>query len=128
MRYLTAAEIVAIHDRIIEQVGGVYGMRDIDVLEYASTRPATVLGNKEMFGTVFEKAACYMDSIAARHPFADGNKRTSVAVASVFLRANGITVDLQDINAIESFVLHVAQKQIELHDIASWLQAHSRSV
>ena len=37
-------------------------------------------------------AAAYLFHIARNHPFIDGNKRTALACALVFLRLNGIRI------------------------------------
>jgi len=44
--------------------------------------------------TLFDQAAAYAFHICQNHPFIDGNKRTALACALVFLDLNG--VELQD--------------------------------
>lgn len=126
MRYLTAQEILAIHDRLIAQIGGSLGVRDENLLNSIAERPKTSFGGKEQFPTVFLKAAAYLEALATYHVFVDGNKRTSAIVAEVFLRANGFELPVFEIEEAESFIIAAAQRQKSLEEIASWLLKNSR--
>lgn len=44
---------------------------------------------KELYPDVFLKAAALLDSLINNHPFVDGNKRTGITAAALFLQANG---------------------------------------
>ena len=65
-----------------------------------------------------------MDSLIRNHPFVDGNKRTGIAAAALFLHRNGwhLTVTNAD---LEAFALHVVLSSPEIPEIATWLQTHS---
>lgn len=125
MRYLTAQEILAIHDRLIEQIGGALGVRDENLLNSIAERPKTSFGHKEQFTTVFLKAAAYLEAIAIYHVFIDGNKRTSTVAAEVFLRANGYELAVFEVGEAENCILSVAQHQKSLEEIATWLEKNS---
>lgn len=122
MRYLTAEEILAIHDRLIETIGGSLGVREENLLRSIAERPKTAFGGQEQFPTPFLKAAAYMEAIATYHVFVDGNKRTSITVAQIFLRANGFEILSLSIDESEAFILAVAQRQHKLEIIAAWLE------
>ena len=124
MRYLRTEEILAIHDRIVEETGGIFGVRDLNALEYVAHRPQTSIGGTEMFPGVFRKATAYLEAIATGHPFSDGNKRTALTTASVFLSLNGYMIDLSDVSEAEEFMVRAAQKLVPPEDIASWLEKH----
>ena len=89
IRYISAVEILAMHDRIIDGIGGIRGVRDENLLQSAAMRPQAAFGGADMFPDLFTKAAAYLESIAALHPFSDGNKRTAITTASAFLHENG---------------------------------------
>src|SRR3989344_4995389 len=89
MEYLSTADILAIHDRVIEETGGMLGVREENLLQSIAHRPKTTFGGTEQFPNVFTKAAIYLESIATYHVFLDGNKRTALSAAAVFLRLNG---------------------------------------
>ncbi len=124
MRYLSVAEILAIHNRILEETRGGGGVRDENLLHSISERPKASFGGTEQFPTLFLKAAAYVESIATYHVFVDGNKRTAIVVASVFLASNKYKITLS-IEETETFILAVAQKQIPLEEIAAWLEKNS---
>ena len=120
MQYLTAEEIVAIHDRVLEETPGSFGVRDENLLHSIAERPKTSSGGEEQFPTLFLKAAVYLESLATYHVFVDGNKRTAITVVGVFLHINAYELEL-DIEKTEEFILAAAQKQISLTEIAEWL-------
>jgi len=126
MRYLTAEEILAIHDKLIEQIGGSFGVREENLLRSIAERPKTAFGGQEQFPTPFIKAAVYLESIATYHVFIDGNKRTALTVAHLFLVANGFKVSALPIENSEQFILAVAQNQKTLAEIAAWLETNSK--
>ncbi|MEK7480359.1 MAG: type II toxin-antitoxin system death-on-curing family toxin [Patescibacteria group bacterium] len=125
MQYLSAADIVGVHDRIIEETGGMLGVREENLLQSIAERPKTSFGGVEQFPEVFTKAAVYLESIATYHVFLDGNKRTALTAAAVFLLLNGYESTLP-IEESETFTLAAAQKQKTLDEIATWLKKHSR--
>ncbi|OGG49235.1 hypothetical protein A2704_03735 [Candidatus Kaiserbacteria bacterium RIFCSPHIGHO2_01_FULL_54_36b] len=126
MRYLTAAEIVAIHDKVIEETGkGLPGVRDEHLLKSLAERPRASFGGTEQYKTIFEKAAALLEAIATYHVFLDCNKRTAVGATTVFLNVNGYDIKLP-IDESEEFILAVAQKQKTILEIAAWLEARSQ--
>ena len=127
MQYLSAADLLAIHDRVIEETGGMVGVRESGLLQSIAHPPQTSLGGVEQFPDICTKAAIYLESIATYHVFLDGNKRTSLAAATVFLNLNGFTTSFP-IDESEEFVLAAAQRQRSLEDIAAWLKKHSKKI
>ncbi len=127
MRYLSAEEILAIHDRIVETIGGSLGVRDERLLRSLTERPKTSFGEQEQFPTIFLKAAVLLEAIATYHVFVDGNKRTALAAAHIFLASNGYAVPALPIEDSEEFLLAAAQKQTTLEEIADWLERNSKN-
>ena len=125
MQYLTAEEIVAIHDRVLEETPGSFGVRDENLLRSIAEKPRASFGGAEQFPTLFLKAAVYLESLATYHVFVDGNKRTAITVVGVFLHINAYELEL-DIEKTEEFILAAAQKQISLTEIAEWLEKHAK--
>ena len=125
MRYLTVEELLAIHDRLLEETRGSFGVRDENLLHSLIERPRASFGGSEQFPTLFLKGAVYLESIATYHVFVDGNKRTALTAASIFLTINGYEIELP-IDETESFMLAVAQRQVPLPEIAAWLEKHAQ--
>lgn len=89
--FLTLAEVVQIHRDQIERYGGRDGVRDMGLLESAVAAPQASAGGESVHGDLFEMAAAYAFHLARNHPFVDGNKRTALASALVFLEINGVS-------------------------------------
>jgi death-on-curing protein len=68
-----------------------------------------------------EVAAAYLFYICGNHPFLDGNKRTAMMAAIVFLRLNGIE-SAPDSDQWEEFVLDVAASKIDRDETAQRLR------
>lgn len=83
--YLTAIEVLAIHDDQIARYGGTPGIRDPGLLEAALFRPQT-----GYYADLIEEAAALWESLGQNHPFIDGNKRVAFAATVTFLAINGV--------------------------------------
>jgi len=124
-RYLTAEQVLFIHARLIEETGGEHGVRDLGLLQAAVARPQATFDGEELYPDVFAKAAALMESLVNNHPFLDGNKRTGIAAAALFLALNGVQLTASNPQVVE-FTLGVARSQSDLATMAQWLRAHSQ--
>src|SRR3989344_1832418 len=100
MKYLSSPDILAIHDRVIEETGGMLGVREESLLQSIAHRPKTAFRNVEQFPDLFTKAA-------------------------VYLRLNGYEM-VFPIATAEKFTVAAAQRKYSLEDIAAWLKKYSR--
>ena len=91
--FLTLAEVIDIHSNQIELYGGQNGVRDFGLLHSALAQPEASFAGKWLHEDIFLMAAAYAFHICQNHPFFDGNKRTALASALVFLELNGISLD-----------------------------------
>lgn len=90
--FLTLAEVIEIHHDQINRYGGRPGLRDIALLESALAQPEGSFAGEWLHQNHYEMAAAYAYHLCQNHPFLDGNKRTALASALVFLELNGITL------------------------------------
>jgi death-on-curing protein len=125
MKYLEAEEILLIHHQLIERYGGSHGTRDLSRVKSVAAAPAQAVFGAEQYQTVFEKAAVYARNIIGDHPFKDGNKRTGIAVAAMFLKRNGYNLTPKK-GKLEDFAVRVATEKLDVSEIAGWLNQHSR--
>ena len=91
--FLTFAEILEIQRVQTENYGGDFTLRDRGLLESALAMPQSTFGGQFLHTTLFAMAAAYAYHIAENQPFVDGNKRTGLAAALVFLALNGVEID-----------------------------------
>lgn len=127
MRYLSSEELLAIHERILMEVGGRKGIRDIKLLQSVAERPKMGIMGLEFYPDIFFKAAAYTEGLATYHVFTDGNKRTAITATAIFLRANGYSLKMSQKEGYD-LILAVAQKQKTVKDTARWLKKHSKKV
>lgn len=119
--FLTAEEILLIHQDQIWRYGGDAAIRDINLLNSALNIPMQSFGSELVHTTIFEMAGAYLFHIVNNHPFVDGNKRTGAATALQFLKLNGIicTVTPQE---LANFVLSVAKSETTKQDVADFFK------
>ncbi len=125
MTYLTVEQVLFLHGRVIEETGGSHGVRDIGLLQSAVARPQATFEGEELYPDVFSKAAALMESLVGSHPFVDGNKRTGVAAAAIFLTRKGWTLEVSN-PELEDFAFRVAGGELSVAGIAQYLGLHSR--
>lgn len=102
--FLTLAEVIDIHADQIERYGGSHGIRDLNLLSSAVAMPSASFGGEYLHTDIYEMASAYAFHIAQNHPFIDGNKRTGLASALVFLELNGISVSFQTNNLYDAMI------------------------
>lgn len=125
MKYLTPHQILAIHDQMIKKFGGSHGLRDLGLLESAVARPQTTYDGQEMYPDIFSKAAALLQSLLKNHPFVDGNKRTALTSAGIFLKINGYQLINSHDEEVE-FAINVDNRNLSLEEISSWLKSHTK--
>jgi death on curing protein len=122
-RYLTFAEVLELHQSVLERWGGAGGIRDINVLESALAQPRQSFGDADLYPDLPSKAAALCFSLVLNHPFIDGNKRIGHAAMEVFLMVNGkelrASVDDQ-----ERIILELAAGQLSRDAFLEWVQEY----
>lgn len=127
LRHLDVEAVLAIHEEVLAAHGGLGGLRDRALLESAVAAPQASFGGKPLIRDPIEVAAAYLFYLCRNHPFVDGNKRTALAAALVFLDANGLLPDpgapARKIDDWESLVLDVASAKLDRDQASRKLQA-----
>ena len=82
-------QIYDIHEIIIQQTGGLPGLRDGSMLHSAVARPFATFAGEELYPSDYAKAAALFHSLIKSHPFMDGTKRTAFTAAIYFLENSG---------------------------------------
>jgi death-on-curing protein len=125
--YLTAEQVLFLHDRLVEETGGEHGVRDLGGLESALARPKAGFGGTEFYPALMTKAAVVMDGIIRNHPFIDGNKRVGIATAALFLEVNGYRLTVTNVE-LEQFTLRVTIAKPDIEEIAEWFRTNTTRV
>lgn len=124
MNYLTTAQVLFIHARLIAETGGTPGVLDLGLLESAVARPQATFGGEDLYRDIYAKAATLMFGLIKNHPFVDGNKRVGIAAAGLFLRRNGFRLTAGNAE-VEQFTLEVAQGSVSIEQIGTWFALHA---
>lgn len=112
-------EIQEIHRDLIEQFGGIHGIRDIGALESALMRPQ--LG---YYKDIVEEAAAMLESLALNHPFIDGNKRIAFFTVDTFLRMNGHFIECDNEKTHSYFMGLFDAQEFRFNLLTLWLRDH----
>ena len=115
--YVTTADALFFHKKLIERYGGAPGIRDAGALESALHRPQT-----GYYDTIIHEAAALMESLVKSHPFIDGNKRTSFAVVDVVLRINGYVITADSVAVYDKFIKLLEQDTFAMDHLVPWLE------
>ena len=119
--WINVEVVLAIHDEQLAEHGGQAGVRDRNLLESAMARPQNQFAYGEQ--SLPRLAASYAFGISRNHPFLDGNKRTSLVVAEVFLSLDGCDLVATDAECITTFV-QLAAGDVTEEQLADWIAAH----
>lgn len=115
--------VLAIHEQLLAEFGGLGGVRDEGLLDSALNRPQQHFhyGKPDLFAL----AAAYACGLVRNHPFLDGNKRIGFTTAVVFLEINGHEFRADEVDATVK-TLALAARDLSEAKYAAWLKANSR--
>jgi len=119
--FLTLAEVIEIHTDQIQRYGGQAGLRDLALLESAIGQPEASFAGEWLHADRYEMAAAYAYHLCQNHPFIDGNKRTALATALVFLELNNITI-LDPRHRLKNAMIRIASGKMRKEDFAKLLR------
>lgn len=125
MKYLYPKQVIYLYQHVIQQTGGMLGLRDEGVLESAVYRPQASFGGHDLYPDLFSKAAALGHSMISNHPFVDGNKRVGFEAMRLMLRRNGYNLRVSPETAFD-VVMEIAQGARTEQGIADWLKKHSQ--
>ena len=100
--WLTTDQVIQINVRLVQKTGEPHFLRDLALLESAVMRPVNRWHYGELDVAIL--AAHVLLGIGRNHPFEQGNKRTALTAASIFLRFNGYSFVAPDGAILGEFV------------------------
>jgi death-on-curing protein len=119
--YPTLEEALYLHNILITRFGGAHGVLDKGALESALARPRS-----GYYRSVTEQAAALMQSLAMNHPFVDGNKRVAFALTAIFLKLNGLSLNVDTKSGVYFVEVTLIEKRASLAVITSWIEKQVR--
>lgn len=124
MKKLSKEQVITIHSMLINQTGGIDGIKDEGLLESALNAPFQTFDGQYIYKTTKAKAAKLGYFLIKNHPFIDGNKRIGILVMMTFLEINGIEIDCTDEELI-ILGLGLADGSIDDIELLNWIMDHS---
>ena len=124
-RWLTQPTLLAIHAQQIERYGGPHGILDENVVLSALARPVN-RWSYDPAADLADLAAAYLVGFARSQGFRDGNKRTGLACALVFLALNGAPLHVPPAEVF-ALTMAVANNQADDTAVAAYLRDRLRS-
>lgn len=107
--YFDVPHAIHTHDWIIENSGGLPGIKNIGQLE----SPLIHIQNDIYYPQMEDKLTHLVFTINKNHAFNDGNKRSSIALGAYFLELNGYDYIIRRfVTAMENIVVWVADNVI----------------
>jgi death on curing protein len=119
--WVSADVVRAIHDQQIMHFGGGSGLREESVLLSALARPENLAAYGDPDAAAL--AASYAFGIARNHAFVDGNKRTALVTAAVFLIENGHELVASEADAVVT-IFALAAGELSEDGLAEWIRAN----
>ncbi len=124
MKRLTKFQVIQIHSMLIQETGGIDGIRDDGLLDSALNSPFQSFDGEDIYKTIQAKAARLGFSLINNHAFVDGNKRIGLLVMMTFLEMNGIILECSNEELIE-LGLGLASNKLDDKDLLDWIIKHS---
>lgn len=124
--FVTVDDVVELHAVQLTRYGGAAGLRDRALLESAVAQPMASFGGAWLHPDLWTMAAAYLFHLVQNHPFVDGNKRTGLLTALVFLALNGVVI-AQATPALYDLTVAVAEGRLDKPAIAAALQQAAAS-
>ena len=127
LELLRKKDVVLINKLTIQDVGGNF-VPPFNFLHESNLDYLIEIVESEMFGSqmypeIYHKAGVYMYNIIANHIFQDGNKRTGLESALLFLQLNGYDLKETVTNeTLTNFTLSVAAGERTLEEIQKWFE------
>lgn len=127
IRYLTEQELIIINSLQIKRYSPQepIGVKEPTALNMCVSLPAQYVFGKELYPTIFDKAAILYQKLVQKHCFYNANKRTALVVLHSFLRLNHINLHV-DNKTMEDYTVMVAtDKELTWQLIAKWIEENS---
>ena len=122
-RWINKQALLLLHDESLAEHGGAAGLRDEGLLDSALSRPL----NLHAYGTpdFADLAASYAIGLAKNHAFVDGNERSALLAAGLFLHLNAYRLSASQADATLT-MLAVAAGEMDEATFAAWLRRNCK--
>lgn len=113
-------QVVCMHEILINQIGGLHGVKDMRLLDSAVNSIYQTFDGQELYPSTEEKAARLGYNLISNHVFIDGNKRVGMLAMLTFLEINNIKIQYTD-QEIINLGFGVATGTLKSSDLHNWI-------
>jgi death-on-curing protein len=125
IHFLTLSEVLIILEDQIRNYGGMYGVRDLNLLSSAIYIPQSGFNGEYFHKTIPAMAAAYAFHICQNHPFVDGNKRVALTSSLVFLDINGYIFTCKE-DVLYENIMDVAKSEMKKEKLIKLYEKYSK--
>ena len=118
--------VLSVHNEQLAWHGGLQGIQDPGAVQSAMARPRK-LASFENCDDIGQLAAACAFGIARNHGFVDGNKRTALVVADLFLMLNGYELTSPPSESI-LMIMGVADGSLSEEELDAWIRTNVREL
>jgi len=115
------------HNILIDEFGGLKGIRDQNALKSAIERPFSTFDEKDLYPSLIDKAAALVESLVKNHAFIDGNKRIGYVMLRFFLLENGYDVNASQTEKYD-FIIEISKGNFDFEEIKNWITKNSKKI
>ena len=120
--WILDAIVLAVHDEQLAEHGGLPGIRDLGTVQSALAHPRN-LASYEKCDDIAQRAAANAYGIAKNHGLADGNKRTALVIADLFLMLNGNELTSSPADNVLT-ILAIADGSLPEEEFVEWVRSN----
>jgi death-on-curing protein len=120
MKMLDYNQVLIFHQKIINQTGGIHGLRNEGQVISALHRGHASYSNQELYPTDILKIAAITHGLICNHGFIDGNKRIGIGVMLLLINMNGISIRYTQEELI-NLGLAIASGTEDVTSIENWI-------
>lgn len=118
--WLSADDLIETNRALVTLTGETFHLRDLGLLESAAAKPCNHFAYVD--DDLCAMAAALLAGVVHNHPFEQGNKRTALTAAMMFLDLNGLEWFGDTGAGIAQMVLDLIDRKIDETDVAAYLR------
>ena len=115
------------HSILIDEFGGSIGIRDLNALNAAIQRPYSTFDGKDLYPTIYDKAAALVESLVRNHAFIDGNKRIGYVMLRFFLIESGYDLSASQTDKY-NFIIEISKGNLDFDSIKKWIVQNAQKI
>ncbi|MBQ8995869.1 MAG: type II toxin-antitoxin system death-on-curing family toxin [Oscillospiraceae bacterium] len=123
MIILSKELVIMLHQELIEETGGLHGIKDEGLLESALSTPFQTFEERDLYPSVYQKAARLGFGLTSNHAFIDGNKRIGAHAMLIFLELNDIHISYTQ-EELSTIFLEIASGYKGYEELLNWIISH----